>query len=105
MRIFVLVLATGAALMLAAPVFAQSSGPGAAQIGPDSGTNNSQYLQEDRSLPQAYVKKVTALSYRTLELRAEDGGKLTPEHRASLQQELDQLKREYRVRTGLRIRA
>jgi hypothetical protein len=106
MRIYTLALATGAALALASPAFAQMGlsvpmGPGGAV----PSQNQYQYLPNDHSLPQSYVKKVTALSYRTLELRAEDGGKLTPEHRASLQHELDQLKREFRVTSSLRIKA
>jgi hypothetical protein len=50
------------------------------------------------------VKKITALSYRTLALRTEDGGKLTPEHLARLQRELTHLKREYRVVDDRRIK-
>jgi hypothetical protein len=100
MRNLVFTLAAGAAITLSGPAFAQM-----ASIGPGSGKNNSQYLPEDRSLPSAYVKKVTALSYRTLELRSEDGGKLTPEHRAELQQELNQLKHDYHVGIELRIKA
>jgi hypothetical protein len=104
MRIRTLALAAGSALALAAPAFAQMGNM--APMGPSSvNQNRDQYLQEDRSLPQAYVKKVTALSYRTLEIKAEDGGRLTPEHAATLQRELDQLQRQYRVRADLRINA
>ena len=103
MRTQVLALAAGAAVAFSGPALAQMGGM--MPMGPGSGTNDAQYLQEDRSLPPAYVKQVTALSYRTLELRAEDGGKLTAEHRASLQRELDRLNREYRVRGDLRIKA
>ncbi len=105
MRTQILILMSAAALALAAPAFAQGSVAGGGQLGPGMGTNNSQYLQEDRGLPQAYVKQVTALSFRALELRAEDGGRLTSEHRTSLQRELDRLKREYRVRSDLRVKA
>jgi hypothetical protein len=106
MRIYILALATGAALALASPAFAQmglsaATGPGGAV----PSQNQYQYLPNDHSLPQSYVKQVTALSYRTVELRAEDGGKLTPEHLASLQRELNQLKRQYHVTSSLRIRA
>jgi hypothetical protein len=104
MRICVVVLAAGAALALTAPAFAQMGlSP---QIGPGSTNQNTyQYIPNDRSLPQGYVKKVTALSYKTLELRAEDGGKLTPEHLTSLQRELNALARQYRVRADFRIKA
>jgi hypothetical protein len=106
MRTHIPALATGAALALAAPAHAQMGpmspmGPG----GTVPSQNQYQYLPNDHSLPQGFVKQVTALSYRTLELRAEDGGKLTPEHLASLQRELDQLKRQYHVTSSLRIRA
>ena len=77
--------------------------------GPQSSVDGSQasrqYNLNDHALPPAYVKKLTALSYRTLELRAEDGGRLTSEHRATLQHELDDLKREYHVWPELRIAA
>jgi hypothetical protein len=104
MRIRVLALTAGAALALAAPAFAQM-GLGA-PLGPGSINQNTyQYIPNDRSLPQGYVKKVTALSYKTLELRAEDGGKLTPEHLASLQRELNAITRQYRVWADFRIKA
>ncbi len=49
------------------------------------------------------MKKVTALSYRTLEIKAEDGGRLSPEHAAALQNELTLLQRQYRIRADFRI--
>jgi hypothetical protein len=105
MRICVLALAAGAALALPTPGFSQMAGYPGPQSFMDGSQNGHQYLPNDHALPQAYLKKVTALSYRTLELRAEDGGKLTPEHLASLQRELNALARQYRVRADFRIKA
>ena len=105
MRIRVLAFAGAVAIALATPAFAQMGGYPGPQSYMDGRQASSQYNLNDHALPQAYVKKVTALSYRTLELRAEDGGTLTPEHLTTLQRELDGLKREYHVVAGLRIAA
>ena len=103
MRICVLALATAAAVAAAAPAFAQLAT--AACIPSGMGSSSSDNSLSGPIVSKFYVKKVTALSYKILEARAEDGGKLTPEHLASLQQELDQLNRQYDIRTSLRVRA
>jgi hypothetical protein len=100
MRTDLLAHASAGTLILAAPACAQM-----APIGPGSGMQNQyQDLPDGNGLPPAYVKKITALSYRTLALRTEDGGKLTPEHLAGLQRELTHLKRKYRVVDDRRIK-
>lgn len=79
-------------------------GAGMASIGPSSvNKNRNQYLQEDRSLPRAYLKKVTDLRCRTLAVKAEDGGRLSPEHAATLQNELTHLQRQYPIRADCLI--
>jgi hypothetical protein len=97
MRICVLALAAGAAL--AAPAFAQMG------LGSMPSQNQHQYVPDDRSFPPAYMKQVTALSYRVLEIKAEDGGRLTAEHAVALQRELDALNREFHVRPPFRVRS
>ncbi|THD68156.1 hypothetical protein [Phenylobacterium sp.] len=99
MRICVLALTAGAALALTTPAFAQMG------LGSIPSQNQYQYIPDELGFPPGYVKQVTALSYRVLETKAEDGGRLTPEHAASLQQELDALNREFHVRPPFRIRS
>ena len=106
MRTSVLALAAGAALALTGPAFAQMMMGG--YPGPTSSMDGSQAAYQynhERDLPAAYVKKLAALSDKILQMRAEDGGKLTPEHLDSLQHELVQLKRQYHVAADLRVRA
>jgi len=101
MRIKVFAPAAVVALALAGSAFAQM-----APIGP-GGVNQSayQYIPDGHAAPpEAFTKGLTALSYRTLAVRAEDGGKLTPAHQSDLQQELNQLARKYRVMVDYRIR-
>jgi hypothetical protein len=106
MRICVLALATCALLALSAPAFAQVALSPLAPMDPGSeNMSRAAYPQEDQGAPKAYQKKITAFSYRVLEQKAEDGGKLTPQHAAALQHELDQLNQQYGVRTKLRINA
>jgi hypothetical protein len=54
--------------------------------------------------PGAYLKRLTALSYKIVEQRAEDGGTLTPGHLTSLQRELSRLNRQYQVASSLLVR-
>ena len=103
MRVCTIALATAAALALAAPAFAQvgtSVGDGFAGYvnpsQPDAGPDSS-------SLPKSYMKKVTDLSYKVMEQRREDGGKLTPEHLASMQREFDRLNHQYGIRSSVRL--
>jgi hypothetical protein len=53
---------------------------------------------------RAYIKKLTALSYKIVEQRAEDGGTLTSQHLTSLQRELNWLNHQYEVGSSLRVR-
>jgi hypothetical protein len=46
---------------------------------------------------QRYMEKLSALRTKTLHLTAQDGGQLTPEHRDSLQKELDALNRQFGI--------
>lgn len=46
------------------------------------------------SLPDPYVRKLAFLKQKLEFTRAHDGGRLTPEHAAALQRELDRLNRE-----------
>ncbi len=104
MRDRLFILAAGATLVMAVPSFAQMAsmnGPGSSI---DS-ASHSQNVPDDGRLPPDYVKKLTALSYKILAVRSQDGGKLSPQHLASLQHELSQLKREYRIGGGLRVSA
>lgn len=47
------------------------------------------------SRQERYEARIAALKARMLRLTAADGGQLTPEHRASLQKDLDSLNREF----------
>jgi hypothetical protein len=44
--------------------------------------------------PDPYVRKLVFLRDRVLYLKAKDGGRLTPEHAAALQRQLDELNRQ-----------
>jgi hypothetical protein len=104
MRICVLALAAGAVLALSAPAFAQVALSPLAPMEPGSEhMGRAAYAQEDQGVPKVYQKKITAFSYKVLEQKAEDGGKLTPDHAAGLQRELDRLNIQYGVRTKMRI--
>jgi hypothetical protein len=106
MRICLLALAAGAVLALSAPAFAQLPPSPLATMDPGSeNMSRAAYPQEDQVVPKAYQKKIAAFSYKVLEQKAEDGGKLTPEHAANLQHELNRLNQQYGVRTKLRINA
>jgi hypothetical protein len=108
MRIGVLALATGAVLALTAPAFAQMGSMGQMgqmSLGGMPSLTPYQYGPGDQTLSRDYVKKVTALSYRVLALRAQDGGELTPEHLGGLRRELDQLKRRYHVVADFQVSA
>ncbi len=103
MRHGLFALATAAALALAAPAFAQlgtSVGEGFAGYvnpsQPDAGPDGA-------GLPKSYMKKVTDLSFKVLEQRREDGGRLTPEHLAMLQRQFDRLNHSYGLRSSLRL--
>ena len=104
MGILIVTVATAAAQAAAAPASAQMltatggtpSGEGQASAGSPSGS---------LGLSKFYLQKVTALSYRIVEVRAQDGGTLTPEHLASLQHEFNRLNRQYDVKTPFRVRA
>ena len=103
MRLATFTLILAAALATAAPALAQMMT--AAPIPNGMGSSTSDNSVSGPIVSKFYVKKVTALSYKILETRVEDGGQLTPEHLAGLQRELDQLNRQYGVRTSLRVRA
>jgi hypothetical protein len=105
MRICLLALAAGAVLALSAPAFAQGLSPMAPMEPGSEHMGKAAFPQEDQGVPKAYQKKITAFSYKVLEQKAEDGGKLTPEHAAALQHELDRLNQQYGVRTKLRVNA
>jgi hypothetical protein len=45
-----------------------------------------------------YVIQLKELRKRTIKAKAQDGGELTPEHKADLQHQLDELNRRYGVR-------
>lgn len=47
------------------------------------------------SRQELYASKIAALKAKMQRLTASDGGQLTPEHRAGLQQELDALNRRF----------
>jgi Spy/CpxP family protein refolding chaperone len=47
-----------------------------------------------------YLMKLASLRDKTLKTKAKDGGQLTPEHAASLQQELDRLNKEFGITAG-----
>jgi hypothetical protein len=47
---------------------------------------------------QRYMAKIVTLRAKTLKITAADGGQLSPEHRASLQKELDTLNREFGIK-------
>ena len=51
------------------------------------------------SQQERYAAKMAALKAKMLKLTAADGGQLSPEHRASLQKELDSLNRQF----GLKV--
>ncbi|THD64319.1 hypothetical protein [Phenylobacterium sp.] len=94
MRLRILALA---ATVLAAPASAQMS------MGTPGNYAPTQYLPDDRTPPPAYTKAFTALAEKVVHTRAADGGKLTPEHFASLQQELVALNRKYRAHPGVEV--
>jgi hypothetical protein len=103
MRICVLALAAAAALATAAPAFAQLAT--AACVPNGMGSSSSNNASGSSPLSKTYLKKLTALSYKILEVRTEDGGKLAADHLASLQHELNRLNLQYDVRSSLRVRA
>ena len=47
-----------------------------------------------------YVMKLANLRDRTIRTKAKDGGRLTPEHAAGLQRELDALNHQFGVTNG-----
>jgi hypothetical protein len=88
------------------------AGAASAQIGGWEGTQGYTITQNlDPAAPalqpgpaRAYLKKLTALSYKIVEQRAVDGGTLTLQHLTSLQRELNGLNRQYQVGSSLRVR-
>jgi hypothetical protein len=49
---------------------------------------------------EVYGSRLRSLRAKTLKLKAQDGGELSAQHAANLQQELDKLNRTYGVKAG-----
>jgi hypothetical protein len=94
MRLSVLALMSAAALAQAGGAQAQMMmGQQPAQAHDQStGPIAAPLTKQDR-----YLIKLSALRDKTIRTKAKDGGRLTPEHAASLQHELDDLNRQFGV--------
>jgi hypothetical protein len=99
MRLSILALAAGASatLALAPPAFAQMT------LGAPGDYAPTQYLHDYPGPPPRYVRAFNALKSKVLETRAEDGGRLNPQHVASLQQELTALNDRYHVHPKIAV--
>lgn len=96
MRVLILVLAAAA---LAGPAAAQSAMTMTPQPPPQAYEQRTQMAplptQHDR-----YLMKLASLRDRTIRIKAKDGGQLTPDHAAALQQQLDALNHQFGVTAG-----
>jgi hypothetical protein len=105
MRIRILALTIAAVLASAGAAAAQVTN-GTAVNAPEApgqeGSANQTLVgpSEAGSRHYRYLMKVETLREKVVETQAKDGGKLTPEHEASLKRELDKLNRTYGVKPG-----
>ena len=112
MRIYVLALAAGATLALAGAAAAQTMVEVPMSTAAPTGSYQGQGAYDGPGSPGRmargmiipdrrynYLMKVETLREKAVRTEARDGGRLSPEHAASLQHELDKLNRVYGVKT------
>ncbi len=103
MRTTILAVSIATGLVAAGSASAQVFGAGASTGGSAAESLSGYGSGGAPRLPtpsQRYVLKVVELRAKTLKVKADDGGQLTAEHAAGLQQELDALNRHFGIKAG-----